>query len=97
MQLWEVSADVGVDRYHIPRCNHEVVEVGEGCADDVVKEVDLDVGRDGVEGCSLRILRDGLETELLARVGGVLDDRVAGFALLRLLCCVVSAYKNSSE
>lgn len=44
VQFRKVRADVGVDGHDIPRCNHEIVEVGKGGPDDVVEEIDLDVG-----------------------------------------------------
>lgn len=82
MQLRKVGADIGVDRHYIPGRDHEVVEVGKGSAHDVVEELDLDLAGDSIECGGLCVLWDGVETNLLTRVGGVLDDGIAGVALL---------------
>lgn len=74
MQFWKVTADVSVDRYHVPRRDNQVVEVGEGGLDDVVEEVHLDLRGYGVEGLAFDALRYSLQPDSLALVRGMLDD-----------------------
>lgn len=88
MQLGEVSDDIRIDRNDVPSSRHEIVEVGHRSLEDAVKEINLDLLWDGVEGGGFCFLRNGIETDALVLVGDVLADDFTGEARLGLPCLI---------
>jgi hypothetical protein len=61
VEFWKVTANIGVDRDNVPRCDNQIVKVGKGGFDDVVEEIRLDLRRYGVESLAFDVFRNGLQ------------------------------------
>jgi hypothetical protein len=77
VEFWKVTANIGVDRDNVPRCDNQIVKVGKGGFDDVVEEIRLDLRRYGVESLAFDVFRNGLQPDPLALVRGMLNDLFA--------------------
>ena len=74
VKIWKVATASRIDCDHVPGRNHQVVKVWECRIDDRVEQINFDVARNRVEGLTLRIFRDCVETNAFALVGDMLND-----------------------
>lgn len=60
MQMSVFTSDILVYGDYVPRCHHQIIEVGKRGLHNVVEDINLDLLWNAVEGSALDVIRDAL-------------------------------------